>query len=96
MTVLDEAGRRLEDEFKKAGAEQEFTELKSFLNSDRGLGYAELSARLNRSEVALRSTVSRMRRRFREHLLEVVKETVCDAGQVEAEMNHLKAALREG
>ena len=55
-----------------------------------------MSVRLNRSEVALRSTVSRMRRRFRELLLEVIGETVSDANQVEAEMNHLKAALREG
>jgi DNA-directed RNA polymerase specialized sigma24 family protein len=96
MTVLDEAGRRLEIEFKEAGHEREFAELKSFLNSDRGLAYAELSTRLNRSEVALRSIVSRMRRRFRERLVEVIRETVSDPDQVEAEMNHLKAALREG
>lgn len=95
LTVLDEAGRRLEKEFKTAGAEREFAELKSFLNSDRGLAYAELSARLNRSEVALRSTVSRLRRRFRELLTEVIRETVFEPDQVEAEMNHLKAALRE-
>jgi DNA-directed RNA polymerase specialized sigma24 family protein len=95
LTVLDEAGRRLEKEFKEADAEREFAELKSFLNSDRGLAYAELSARLNRSEVALRSTVSRMRRRFRELLAEVIRETVSDPAQVEAEMNHLKEALRE-
>jgi len=95
LTVLDEAGRRLEKEFKEAGSDREFAELKSFLNNDRGLAYAELSARLNRSEVALRSIVSRMRKRFREFLLEVIKETVSDANQIEAEMNHLKAALRE-
>jgi RNA polymerase sigma-70 factor (ECF subfamily) len=95
LTVLDEASRRLELDFRKAGAEREFAELKSFLNSDRGLAYAELSARLNRSEIALRSTVSRMRKRFRGFLLEVIKETVSDPAQVEAELNHLKAALRE-
>jgi RNA polymerase sigma factor (sigma-70 family) len=96
LTVLEEAGARLEEEFKKAGAEREFAELKAFLNNDHGLAYAELSVRLNRSEVALRSTVSRMRKRFRELLREVIKETVSGADQVEAEMNHLKAALREG
>ena len=96
LTVLDEAGRRLENEFKAAGAEQEFAELKSFLNSDRGLSYAELSARLNRSEVALRSIVSRMRKRFREFVLEVIRETVSSPEQVPAEMEHLKATLREG
>jgi RNA polymerase sigma-70 factor (ECF subfamily) len=95
LTVLDQAGRRLEKEFKEAGTEREFGELKSFLSSDAALPYAELAVRLNRSEVALRSTVSRMRRRFRELLLEVIGETVSDANQVEAEMNHLKAALRE-
>ena len=93
LTVLDEAARRLQHEFK--GNEAEFAVLKSFLNNDRDLAYAELAARLNRSEVALRSTVSRMRKRFRELLLEVIKETVCDPAQLEAEMNHLKAALRE-
>src|ERR1041384_3662614 len=72
LTVLDEAAQRLEREFSKAGAQREFTELKAVLNNDRGLAYAELSARLNRSEVALRSIVSRMRRRFRELLLEVI------------------------
>jgi DNA-directed RNA polymerase specialized sigma24 family protein len=95
MTVLDEAARRLEKEFKEMGSEREFGELKSFLNSDRGLAYAELSGRLHRSEVALRSTVSRMRKRFRHLLLEVIKETVSDPNQVEAELAHLKAALRE-
>ncbi len=95
LAVLDEAGQRLEKEFSEAGAAHEFAELKSFLNNDRGLAYAELATRLNRSEVALRSVVSRMRRRFREFLLQVIKETVADPAQVEAEMNHLKAALRE-
>jgi DNA-directed RNA polymerase specialized sigma24 family protein len=95
MAVLDEAGQRLEQEFKESGASREFNELKSFLNSDRGLAYAELSARLGRTEVALRSTVSRMRKRFREHLLSVIRETVSDSAQVDAELNHLKAALRD-
>jgi len=95
LTVLEEAGRRLEKEFKEAGAERDFAELKSFLNSDQNLPYAELSVRLDRSELALRSVVSRMRRRFRECLLDVIRETVGDAGQVEAELAHLKEALRE-
>jgi DNA-directed RNA polymerase specialized sigma24 family protein len=95
LTVLDEAGRRLEKEFAELGAAREFEELKAFLNSDRGLAYAELSARLGRSEVALRSTVSRLRKRFRVFLLEVIRETVSDPAQVEAELEHLKAALRE-
>jgi len=95
MTVLDEAARRLEREFVEGGAEHEFAELKSFLSSDRGLAYAELAARLHRTEVALRSTVSRMRRRFRECLLEVIRETVHSEEQVQAELHHLKAALRD-
>ena len=95
LTVLDEAGRRLEKEFQELGAAREFNELKAFLNSDRGLAYAEISARLGRSEVALRSTVSRMRKRFRLFLLEVIRETVSDPAQVEAELEHLKAALRD-
>jgi RNA polymerase sigma-70 factor (ECF subfamily) len=95
LTVLDETGRRLEKEFRKAGAEKEFAELKSFLNSDRGLAYAELATRMNRSEVALRSTVSRMRKRFRELLVEAIRETVSGPDELEAELNHLKAALRE-
>lgn len=94
MTVLEEAGRRLEIEFREAGAARDFGELKPFLSQDRAVSYAELSVRLKRSEVALRSTVSRMRRRFRERLLEVVQETVSDPDQVEMELNHLKAALR--
>ena len=66
------------------------------MNSDQGLPYAELAARLHRSEVALRSTVSRMRGRFRTLLREVIEETVSDPEQAEAELQHLKAALREG
>ena len=96
LTVLNEAGQRLEKEFREAGIEREFDELKSFLNSDKGLPYSELSVRFRRSEVALRSIVSRMRRRFRELLVEVIRETVTDPAHVEAEMNHLKAALRDG
>ena len=96
LTVLEEAGRRLEDEFAAAGTQKEFAELNFFLNSDQGLPYAELAARLHRSEVALRSTVSRMRSRFRALLREVIQETVSDPEQAEAELQHLKAALREG
>jgi DNA-directed RNA polymerase specialized sigma24 family protein len=96
LTVIEETARRLEAEFRADGAEREFPELKAFLNSDQGVAYAELSKRLGRSEVALRSTVSRMRRRFRELMAMVIRETVTDTAQVEAELNHLKAALRDG
>jgi DNA-directed RNA polymerase specialized sigma24 family protein len=96
LAVLDEAARRLEKEFYSAGMETEFTELKSFLNSNNGLPYQELATRLHRTEVGLRSIVSRMRRRFRELLLDVIRETVADPAQVQAEMDHLKSALRDG
>ncbi len=77
-----------------------FGALKAYLAADIGeVPYDELSRRLDRSEAALRTALSRLRARWRTRLREVVAETVKDEHLVDDELTDLVRALaplREG
>lgn len=71
-----------------------FDALKTYLAADVGeVPYDELSRRLDRSEAALRTAVSRLRARWRTRLREVVAETVQEQRLVDDELAHLVRAL---
>ena len=55
---------------------------------------AELSARLELSEGALKVTVHRMRQRFRALLREEVARTVASAAEIDEELRHLVGIVR--
>ena len=65
--VLDRVLRLLRSEFDLAGQVKRFDLLKAFLVGDRGeVTLADAAARLGISEIAVKSSVHRMRARFRE------------------------------
>lgn len=94
LTLLDATLARLREEFVADGKAKQFDEFKFTLTGGRGdTPYAELAARFGMSEGAVKVTVHRLRQRYREVLRAQIADTVGDAGEVEAELRHLFAAL---
>ena len=93
MTVLEQAISRLESEF--ADRPKVFVELQSFLvGDDTGRTCADAAAKLGMTEVAVRGTISRMRKRCRELVREEISQTLASISDVEEEYRALLAALR--
>jgi len=93
-TLFDKVLARLEQEFRDSGKEGLFEQLKgSLLAEDSGAGYAQLAAGLGMKEDAVKQSVRRMRRRYRELFREEIAQTVAGPGEVEDELKHLFAVL---
>lgn len=96
LALLAQTMARLRAEFEQAGKPAEFEQLKSFLTvGKQDIPYAAAAAGLGVSEGALRVTVHRLRKRFRELFREEIGHTVASAEDVEEEFRHLLAALNE-
>jgi RNA polymerase sigma factor (sigma-70 family) len=94
LTLLDQVLLRLRDEFVKAGKEEYFDRLKSYLTGDRGgLSYEAFGQQFGMTEGAVKVAVHRLRRRYRELLREEIARTVDEPGEVEAEIRELFAIL---
>jgi DNA-directed RNA polymerase specialized sigma24 family protein len=95
LTVFDRVATRLQHELEKAGKSSLFNELKSYVTNDDEtlLRYRAMAARLGMSEGAVKVTVHRLRRRFRDLLREEVAESVTTPREIDDEVRHLKAAL---
>lgn len=96
LALLEQAMGRLRAEFEQAGKGAEFERLKRFLTlGKQETPYAAAAAELGLSEGALRVTVHRLRKRFRELFREEIGHTVASAEDVEEEFCHLLSALGE-
>jgi len=95
LQVLEQAMERLQAEYARSGMKELFGELQPYLTGDGESSFAELGAKLNKSEGATRVLVHRFRERFRHLIRAVIADTVSDLEQVEIELKHLQAALRE-
>jgi len=94
MTVLDDVLKRLEQEHEAAGKTELFAELKQTLLGQRAAQpYAELALKLGLTEGAVKVTVHRLRKRYRELIREEIAGTPEDPREVEAELRHLFQAL---
>ena len=94
LAVLERAFAALETEREAAGKDAEFARLKPWLTGDAVYGDQVEAARgLGLSEGALKVTVHRLRRRFRELLKAEIAETLDTPEAVEEEMRHLFSAL---
>jgi len=93
-TLFDRVLARLEQEFRDSGKGGLFEGLKSSLIAeDAGLSYAELGAQLGLKEDAVKQSVHRMRRRYRELFREEIAQTVAGPGELEAELKHIFSVL---
>ena len=95
LTMLDQVLARLRVEFADVGKAALFEALKPFLTGDgQADSQAEVGERCGMSEGALKVTVHRLRRRYRELLREEIAQTVASPEEIDGEMRHLFAAFR--
>lgn len=95
LTLLEEVLAALESEFATSGRGEVFRVLQPFLSGEHAMpAYNSVAARLALSEGAVRVTVHRMRERYRELIRKEIADTLAIGEDVEAEMRHLFAVLR--
>ena len=96
LGVLDRAMAMLRADLVKAGKETTFEHLKGFLIGEKEQGgYAEIARSLGTTEGAIKVTVHRLRRRFRDLLRVEIGATVSDDSEIDEEIRYLIAVLTE-
>lgn len=94
LTVLDQAHQRLADEYARAGKQRVFTCLAVLLQSfHEASSYAAKALELGKTEAAVKMEAYRMRNRLGALLHAVVRETVSDATECEAELRFVRQVL---
>jgi RNA polymerase sigma factor (sigma-70 family) len=96
LILLERVLARLRDGHVAAGKGELFDRLKGFLTGDNdGVPYAGVAVALGMSEGAVKVAVHRLRRHFRDTLIEEISETVSDPADVDAEIEYLLKAVRQ-
>jgi RNA polymerase sigma-70 factor (ECF subfamily) len=96
MTVLDQALTKLGEDYAAAGKGELFESLKGILSGDRtDAPYAAIAQCLSMSEEAVKVAAHRLRRRYGELVRTVIADTVSRPEEVETELGHLLAVLRD-
>jgi RNA polymerase sigma factor (sigma-70 family) len=94
-TVLDNALRRLQDEYAATRNAALFDSLTQLLPDEPGApSRAEIATRLGMTENAVRQALHRFRHRYQILLREEISHTVAIASDIEDELRHLIAVLR--
>jgi RNA polymerase sigma-70 factor (ECF subfamily) len=96
MTVLEEAFKRLRQEYVAEGKASAFDALKTFLdpyNSTDLPSYDALANRLQVTGGAVKTLIHRLRKRYTAVLREEVGRTVSDPGEIDGEIHALCEAL---
>jgi RNA polymerase sigma factor (sigma-70 family) len=94
LSLLEQVMAKLRAEFDEAGKAGQFDTLVVFLNRDAGDDrYQDVAERLGVSPGALRMSVHRLRRRYRELLRSEIASTVDAPGQIDDEIRFLLATL---
>jgi RNA polymerase sigma factor (sigma-70 family) len=92
LTLLEQVLAKLRREFVMLGKAMLFEALEPGLTGEK-IPYAEIAARLNLNEGAVRVAVHRLRVRYRDLVRLEIAETVAAEEDVAAELQHLFAAL---
>ncbi len=97
LSLLARVIVRLEEECRRAGRGQVFEQARNFLTvGQETIPYAEAARQLGLEEGALRVTVHRLRKRYRELLREEIGQTLADPAQVQEEMRALLETFSAG
>lgn len=97
LGVLERALARLRAEFEAAGKLVQFERLRSHLIGEGERGDQNVAARdLNMTVSAVGVAVYRMKHRFSEIVRSEIANTVSSPEEIDTEMEHLVAVLREG
>jgi RNA polymerase sigma factor (sigma-70 family) len=95
LTLLDRVVARLREEYVNAEKAKEFEQLKVFLTGETPtIFYRQVAVELASTEGAIKVAVHRLRRRFRDLMLEEIEQTVAEPEDVQDELRHLFAAIR--
>jgi RNA polymerase sigma-70 factor (ECF subfamily) len=95
LALLDRVMSRLKVEMSRGVRPSQFDRLKPYLTGDQPqLSYAEAAIDLNTSEGAIKVTVHRLRRRFRDLVRDEIAHTVSSPEEIEDELRHLWASVR--
>jgi RNA polymerase sigma-70 factor (ECF subfamily) len=93
-TLLDRSLARLREEYVTSGRAKLFEYLQNCLAQEESrLPYAEIAARLNLTEAAVKMAVHRFRARYREVLRAEIAQTVASAEDIDEEIRHLFSAF---
>jgi RNA polymerase sigma-70 factor (ECF subfamily) len=96
LAVLEQSVARLREEYVAAGRTELFEELKHFPPGQKGQSsYAEVAARLELTESAVKSAIHRMRSRHRDLLRQEIAHTVSTPAEVDDELRYLITVLGE-
>ena len=94
LTVLGDVLNRLEGEYQGEGKSDLFAALKqTLLGTREAQPYAELARKFGLSEGAIKVSVHRLRKRYRELIRDEIANTLDDPREVEAEMRYLFQVL---
>ena len=95
MTLLEQTLARLRQECSESGKADLFNELKGMLAGEkRQHRYAEVAARLDMTEAAVKKAAERLRDRYAELLRMEIAQTVSEPGDVDEELRDLFRALQ--
>ena len=94
VTLLGVVFTRLREEMVLAGKERLFTALQGYVAGAEDASYQEAADALGLSLPALKSQLHRLRGRYGVLLREEIARTISDPAEGEAELRHLRAALR--
>ncbi len=90
FAILNSVSARLEAHYDRSGKREIYEALKGCLEGDGSYeSGSESATRLGLSPEGLRSAVFKLRRRFREHVEEAVRDTCADDTEVREEIAHL-------
>jgi RNA polymerase sigma-70 factor (ECF subfamily) len=97
LAVLERATAVLREEYRTAGNSAVFEQLKFYLTAEKAdTSYAEVAARLDLSESAVKSAIYRLRQRYYARVREEVAQTVSDSEELEGELRHLMCVFSDG
>jgi RNA polymerase sigma-70 factor (ECF subfamily) len=92
-TLLERVVERLREDFATHGKLENFNKLKTCLQGDAGVSYADLARELHTTEAALKVSIHRLRKRYRDLLRAEVADIVSDPGDIDSELRYLIGAL---
>ena len=96
LILLERVLARLRDELVSAGKGELFDHLKGFLTGDNtGVPYADVTGFVSMTEGAVKVAVHRLRRNFRDTLVQEIAKTVSDPADIEVELEYLLKAVSE-
>jgi len=94
--LLNRVADQMREKYGQDGKATVFEELKMFLPGEHSTrSHAEVAARLGKSEDAVKMAISRLRQEYGRQLRSEVKRIVNHPDAVDAELQHLRAALED-